>query len=377
MAITRAKVGNKEVESNIISAKVGRSVQEGEVGSFNQVRVGAMVGGPKVTRRLEGPDDLGQSDEAHSVLGLREVAAPIAYGNITASYSFLFAHKGSEEVVNTIPSSKFNSSFSSNFNPMFKRMLEVPVKMKEGVLDHSKHSDVIFKENVQPNQGRKLSKTIKDRGNMFKNSSSRALLFDSVNSLVELINSQIEQENAQEDPKGDGKHLGYVNAKFPRIFKEYYLAHKLDIVRLLELRVSGRKADEIIAKLGFQHSYQVEAIEFFGGFWLGWIISVRLEVGISMQFYLQVISLEVDLVGKDAILSGNLWNQMIQHDLGFSGPLFTWNRGRTFERLDQAMGNAVWVQKFPNCRISHLTGIKSDHRPLCLISRPKLNLPVG
>ncbi|MBA0871411.1 hypothetical protein Goshw_025313 [Gossypium schwendimanii] len=154
--ITRAKVGNKEVESNLISAKVGRSVQEGEVGSFNQARVGAMVGGPKVTRRLEGPVDLGESDEAHSVLGLREVAAPIAYGNITASYSFLVAHKGSEEVVNTIPSSKFNSSFSSNFNPMFERMLEVPVKMKEGVLDHSKHSDVIFKENVQPNQGTKM-----------------------------------------------------------------------------------------------------------------------------------------------------------------------------------------------------------------------------
>ncbi|MBA0671680.1 hypothetical protein Goklo_024462 [Gossypium klotzschianum] len=170
-----------------------------------------MVGGPKVTHRLEGPDDLGQSDEAHSVLGLREVAAPIAYGNITASYSFHVAHKGSEEVVNTIPSSKFNSSFSSNFNPMFEMMLEVPIKMKEGVLDHSKHSDVIFKENVQPNQGgrkgRKLSKTIKDRGNTFKNSSSRALLFNSVNSLVKLINSQIEQENAQEDPKGDGKHL--------------------------------------------------------------------------------------------------------------------------------------------------------------------------
>ncbi|MBA0812979.1 hypothetical protein Gohar_026880, partial [Gossypium harknessii] len=154
--IPRAKVGNKEVESNLISAKVGRSVQEGEVGYFNQVRVGAMVGGPKITRRLEGPHDLGQSDEAHSVLGVREVAAPNAYGNITASYSFLVAHKGSEEVVNTIPSSEFNSSFSSNFNPMFERMLEVPVKMKEGVLDHSKHLDVIFKENVQPNQGTKM-----------------------------------------------------------------------------------------------------------------------------------------------------------------------------------------------------------------------------
>ncbi|KAA3470000.1 reverse transcriptase [Gossypium australe] len=43
-------------------------------------------------------------------------------------------------------------------------------------------------------------------------------------------------------------------------------------------RVSGAKADCIIAKLGFQYSHRVEAIGFSGGIWLGWKGSIRMEV---------------------------------------------------------------------------------------------------
>ncbi|KAK5770907.1 hypothetical protein PVK06_047064 [Gossypium arboreum] len=45
-----------------------------------------------------------------------------------------------------------------------------------------------------------------------------------------------------------------------------------------EPRVSGRKADEVIAKIGFQYSHRVEARGFSGGIWLGWNSSVNLEI---------------------------------------------------------------------------------------------------
>ncbi|KAL1149714.1 hypothetical protein V6Z11_A10G209100 [Gossypium hirsutum] len=56
------------------------------------------------------------------------------------------------------------------------------------------------------------------------------------------------------------------------------LEHKPDIVSLLKPRVSWAKLDVIIAKLGFQFSHCVEAIGYFGGIWLGWKDSIRLEV---------------------------------------------------------------------------------------------------
>ncbi|MBA0838857.1 hypothetical protein Goarm_004645, partial [Gossypium armourianum] len=43
------------------------------------------------------------------------------------------------------------------------------------------------------------------------------------------------------------------------------MEHKPDIICLLETRVSGSKADKIIAKLGFQYSHRVEAIGYAGG----------------------------------------------------------------------------------------------------------------
>lgn len=65
------------------------------------------------------------------------------------------------------------------------------------------------------------------------------------------------------------------------------MKYKPDIVSLLEPRVSGAKADSIIAKSGFQYSHRVEAIGFFGGIWIGWNDSVRLNVVHShLQFIL-------------------------------------------------------------------------------------------
>ncbi|KAA3462706.1 Non-LTR retroelement reverse transcriptase [Gossypium australe] len=64
-------------------------------------------------------------------------------------------------------------------------------------------------------------------------------------------------------------------------------------------------------------------------------------------------------------------------DLGFQGPFFTWQRGGVFERLDRAIANEAWCQMFPQCLITHLTRIKSDHRPLLVNNNLDFKLPRG
>ncbi|KAK8694894.1 hypothetical protein V6N13_072438 [Hibiscus sabdariffa] len=54
------------------------------------------------------------------------------------------------------------------------------------------------------------------------------------------------------------------------------------------------------------------------------------------------------------------------HDLGYSGPNFTWSRGNCSIRLDRCFGNAHWFERFPRSFLHHLLRMKSDHRPICL-----------
>lgn len=58
-------------------------------------------------------------------------------------------------------------------------------------------------------------------------------------------------------------------------------------------------------------------------------------------------------------------------DLGFTGPLFTWNNerhgtGLIKERLDRVWGNANWKALFPDSSLFHLLRTHSDHCPLLL-----------
>ncbi|MBA0551780.1 hypothetical protein Golob_022646, partial [Gossypium lobatum] len=95
---------------------------------------------------------------------------------------------------------------------------------------------------------------------------------ESMEAMAELLSPQILSKNSNVE-----LDRGCTNVKFPRIFQKFNMEYKPDIVSLLKPRVSGAKADNIIAKLGFQHSHRVEAIGFFGGIWLGWKDSFLLE----------------------------------------------------------------------------------------------------
>ncbi|KAJ4824185.1 hypothetical protein Tsubulata_011922 [Turnera subulata] len=50
-------------------------------------------------------------------------------------------------------------------------------------------------------------------------------------------------------------------------------------------------------------------------------------------------------------------------DLGFAGPVFTWHRGSLKQRLDRALCNEAWLERFEETIVYHLPFLGSDHRP--------------
>ncbi|KAA3482036.1 RNA-directed DNA polymerase (Reverse transcriptase) [Gossypium australe] len=69
---------------------------------------------------------------------------------------------------------------------------------------------------------------------------------------------------------------------------------------------------------------------------------------------------------------GNFVDSCNLQDLGYIGPSFTWQRGGTLVRLDRALVNDAWMATFPQSIVHDLTRIKSDHRPLLLITKPDI-----
>ncbi|KAH1098638.1 hypothetical protein J1N35_015559 [Gossypium stocksii] len=211
------------------------------------------------------------------------------------------------------------------------------------------------------------------------------------------------------------------------------MEHKPDIISLLEPRVSGTKADSVIAKLGLQCSHRVEAISYSWGIWIGWKESVRFEVVLNhpqfilsrvwhsslshpifiafvygspnkqmRQFlwsemrktilssqYLWIAIRDFNAIlssseksrglskGKRCHFFGDFVDSANLFDLGFQGPPFTWHKGALFERLDRALANEFWIHNFSNCMVTHLSKIKSDHRPLLVSLNPSIILPRG
>ena len=62
-------------------------------------------------------------------------------------------------------------------------------------------------------------------------------------------------------------------------------------------------------------------------------------------------------------------------DLGFSGDIFTWRRGRIRERLDRAVANEAWTTMHPGAMVQHLDFVRSDHRPITRSFRRALPRP--
>lgn len=67
-------------------------------------------------------------------------------------------------------------------------------------------------------------------------------------------------------------------------------------------------------------------------------------------------------------------------DFPFSGPQFTWTNMRKRmaniqERLDRGLCNQWWLERFPDCSLTHLLRSRSDHCPVALHETRHQGLP--
>ncbi|KAE8683472.1 hypothetical protein F3Y22_tig00111208pilonHSYRG00305 [Hibiscus syriacus] len=226
--------------------------------------------------------------------------------------------------------------------------------------------------------------------------------------LSETIQEQVNSIPNGIDQRTDMPGLRCSGRNFLRILKKYTREHSPNMVALLESRISGTKADEVISKLGFKFSYRVEATVFY---WYmaslesptccrryGYSSSVYPREGHRCKrkaFWRDLSTIQV--VSGTPWIRGGDFNAIIARtekksgtrrgsgcklfqdfllnnnlsDSGFKGPLFTWNRGGTYERLDRVVAINHWIASTPKLTVFHLLRLKSDHRPILLRSTCK------
>lgn len=191
---------------------------------------------------------------------------------------------------------------------------------------------------------------------------------------------------------------------------------------ILEPRISGREADLACKRIGYPDWIRSEARGFSGGIWILWDGNdISLKVIHAEFHFIHVLIREADGRGwemsaiyasPNRTLRPALWRQLdaikpqfpwvllgdfnctlrdgernitggvstsfadwVQStcliDVGFVGPLYTWNHGREAAcrksaRLDRALCDDRWRVQFPEATLRHLHHFHSDHTPILL-----------
>ncbi|KAK8683424.1 hypothetical protein V6N13_039485 [Hibiscus sabdariffa] len=215
---------------------------------------------------------------------------------------------------------------------------------------------------------------------------------------------------------------GCGHPKFLNTVRQYLYDYKPDLVVFVEPRVSGFRADTIIASLGFPYSHRVEAQGFSGGIWLAWFESITVDIILNhFQFFHCRVTdkrngnsalASIICASPNATKRKALWSHLRHlassinspwilfgdfnatlcssermggssstkpsrcfqefvydvglRDMGFIGPDYTRKRGLTQARLDRFLCNSYWDESFPDSSVHHILRMKSDHRPICL-----------
>ncbi|GMI76197.1 hypothetical protein HRI_001289000 [Hibiscus trionum] len=194
------------------------------------------------------------------------------------------------------------------------------------------------------------------------------------------------------------------------------------MVIFMEPRISDRKADTVIASLGFPNSHRVEAVDFVGGICIAWYDTVTVEILLNhFQFIHCRVTAKKD--GRSILVTSVyvsphpsqrkiIWPHLRHlasaihspwvlfgdfnatlttmerkggaattrpskdfqafvfdyglRDMGYSSPDFTWSKGNTFVRLDRFICNSYWDEAFPEANVEHLFRLRSDHRLILL-----------
>ncbi|KAI9119567.1 hypothetical protein K1719_009443 [Acacia pycnantha] len=219
---------------------------------------------------------------------------------------------------------------------------------------------------------------------------------------------------------------GAASKGFAAVLRDMKHRYKLDVVVIMEPRISGRVASNVIKNWGFQYSVRKEAEGFSGGIWILWsredlvvdvleieeqFIHCRVRVSNKSMMFTAVyahpneqrrhgcwerlfnLSLEITepwLLGGDfnkiktpleqkgggrineaRCRNFNSWIQDCHLiDLEASGPLYTWKGpqweglGRVYKRLDRCLCNVAWQDQFQDAIIKTLPRVCSDHHPI-------------
>lgn len=71
---------------------------------------------------------------------------------------------------------------------------------------------------------------------------------------------------------------GAASNEFLRVLRNFVQHYKLDMVALLEPRISGEWADKVCTQIGFANWIRVEVVGFSGVIWLLWRDKVQVTV---------------------------------------------------------------------------------------------------
>ncbi|CAN1129177.1 hypothetical protein LINPERHAP2_LOCUS5066, partial [Linum perenne] len=140
---------------------------------------------------------------------------------------------------------------------------------------------------------------------------------------------------------------------------------------------------------------------FKGGVWIAWNPSlVSFDIVLSGQQFIHVKGVLQDgsnyfltavyasPTATERVLLWDLIRNLAQNksfidlvdvcglsDLPFQGVRFTWARNNVLVRLDRALVNCHWLNRFPESKVLHLHKLKSDHRPIVLRSHNQVFSP--
>lgn len=208
----------------------------------------------------------------------------------------------------------------------------------------------------------------------------------------------------------------------PRLLQDLRRQHGFHFLALLETRQNGSKTQALASRLKFNSAVIVEAQGFKGGIWCFWDTTLDFEVLVTttqlihgvlhspsqpdcyvtvvygsphlqsrrdLWLYLRQIGGAIQgpwcilgdfnaILHHDERLSKSLrpigvdkyfyeWvTDYVLFDIAFYGPKFTWNNKMCFSRLDRALVNKQWRDKFLDSTLLHLPKFKSDHNALLL-----------
>ncbi|KAI9109477.1 hypothetical protein K1719_019531 [Acacia pycnantha] len=227
---------------------------------------------------------------------------------------------------------------------------------------------------------------------------------------------------------------GATSKGFATVLKDMKFRYKLDVVVILEPRISGSTASRVIKNWGFKHSIRREAEGFSGGIWILWNLDDLIVDVMVMDD--QFIHCNMTLNGKKMCLTAiyaspnerkrcRIWdmlrdlshevadpwllagdfneiktpleqkgggrandtrcknfNDWIQDcnliDLEAHGPFFTWKGPkwngleRLYKRLDRCLCNISWQEQFSNAEIRIIPRVCSDHHPVLVSLAPEI-----